>query len=112
MVSKIRKRTGTNRTMCLYLHRRYFDHTLEFIELSLDSNLACNALRVLISRECGPLVGGVDIVELASHVVILFATATSVHRLVLPHPEAIVKVCRLLSANLCVLCFLRTQGLL
>ena len=72
--------------------RRYQDYTLEFIELSLDSNLACNALRVLIGKECGPLMGGVHIVELASHVAIMFATATSVHRMVLPHPEAIVKV--------------------
>ena len=77
----------------MFVYRRYHDHTLEFIELSLDINLACNALRVLISKECGPLVGGVNIVELASHVIILFATATSVHRMVLPHPEAIVKVC-------------------
>ena len=75
------------------LRRRYYDLKLELLEVSLDISLACNALR-LDMADAGPLVPEVCVQELGqNHVVVMFATATTVHRLVLPHPEAVLKVC-------------------
>ena len=72
--------------------RRYYDLKLELLEVSLDTNLAFNTLRLDLT-DAGPLLPEVYIQELGqSEVVVMFATATTVHRLVLPHPEAIHKV--------------------
>lgn len=72
--------------------RRYYDLRLELLEVSLDTSLAYNALRLDMS-DAGPLVPEVCIQELGqNHVAVMFATATTVHRLVLPHPEAVLKV--------------------
>ena len=72
--------------------RRYHDGKLEFVELSLDVDLANPGLRIHIPKGCGPVVPRVSVVEHASYVVIMFATVTSVFRLALPHPESIAKV--------------------
>ena len=74
------------------MFRRYYDNIVELVELSWDRDLANNALRLCMSPEYGPLLSNLNIYELASHVVILFTTVTTVFRLVLPHPETIVKV--------------------
>ena len=78
--------------ICIDPFRRYHDYKLEFVELSLDVDLANSALRVHIPKGCGPVVPRVCMVELASSVVIMFATVTSVFRLILPHPDTVVKV--------------------
>lgn len=78
---------------------RYYDNTVELVELSWDRDLANNALRLCMSPEYGPLLSNLNIHELASHVVILFTTVTTVFRLVLPHPETIVKDPKLSSAG-------------
>ena len=65
---------------------------LRLLEVSLDTNLSHNALK-LVLRGLGSVLPQVCIQEVGSaHVVVLFATASTVFRLVLPHPEAIIKV--------------------
>ena len=65
---------------------------LRLLELSLDTNLSHNALK-LVPRGAGPVLPDICVQEVGSaHVVVLFATASTVFRLVLPHPEAIIKV--------------------
>ena len=67
---------------------------LELLEVSLDTSLAHHAVRLDLT-DAGPLVPEVCIQELGqSDVAIMFATTTTVHRLLLPHPEAILKVCQ------------------
>ena len=78
--------------LCMDPFRRYHDYMLEFVELSLDVDLANSALRVHIPGGCGPVVPKVDVVECASAVVVMFATVTSVFRLILPHPNTIARV--------------------
>ena len=78
---------------------RYYDLRLELLEVSLDTSLAYNALRLDMS-DAGPLVPEVCIQELGqNHVAVMFATATTVHRLVLPHPEAVLKDPAMLSVG-------------
>ena len=58
----------------------------------MDTSLVHNALKLLLT-DGGPLLPSVSIHELgASNVVVLFATSSAVFRLVLPHPEAVLKV--------------------
>ena len=65
---------------------------LSLLEVSLDTNLSHNALK-LVLRGVGPVLPDVCVQEVGSaHVVVLFATASTVFRLILPHPEAIIKV--------------------
>ena len=65
---------------------------LSLLEVSLDTNLSHNALK-LVLRGVGPVLPDICVQEVGStHVVVLFATASTVFRLVLPHPEAIIKV--------------------
>ena len=78
--------------MLLCIFRRYYDLKLELLEVSLDTSLAHHAVRLDLT-DAGPLVPEVCIQELGqSDVAIMFATTTTVHRLLLPHPEAILKV--------------------
>ena len=58
----------------------------------LDINHSYHALK-LVLRGVGPVLPDISVQEVGSaHVVVLFATASTVFRLVLPHPEAIIKV--------------------
>ena len=81
-----------NDTVLKLLLRHYEGDVLSLLEVSLDTNLSHNALN-LVLRGVGPVLPDVCIQEVGStHVVVLFATASTVFRLVLPHPEAIIKV--------------------
>ena len=65
---------------------------LRLFEVSLDISLSHNALK-LVLRGLGSVLPDLCIQEVGSaHVAVLFATASTVFRLVLPHPEAIIKV--------------------
>ena len=76
------------------LPRHYEGDVLSLLEISLDTNLSHNALK-LVLRGVGPVLPDVSVQEVGSaHVVVLFATASTVFRLILPHPEAIIKVDR------------------
>ena len=74
---------------------------LRLLEISLDTNFSHNALK-LVLRGVGSVLPQVCIQEFGSaHVVVLFATASTVFRLVLSHPEAIIKVdCPLVHHNI------------
>jgi len=72
--------------------RHYEAGTLRLLEVSLDTDLAHNALK-LVLKGPGTLLPDVSILELGNtQVVVLFATASTVFRLMLPHPEAVIKV--------------------
>lgn len=74
------------------MSRHYEADTLKLLEVSLDTDLAHNALK-LVLKGPGTLLPDVSILELGStHVVVLFATASTVFRLMLPHPETVIKV--------------------
>ena len=67
--------------------------SLYLLELSLDCSLAHAALRVEV-RDGSTVVPDVSVRELeGSSVAVLFATTSAVFRLLLPHPDAISKVC-------------------
>ena len=79
-------------TFLKLLPRYYEGDVLSLLEVSLDTNLSHNALK-LVLRGVGPVLPDVCVQEVGSaHVVVLFATASTVFRLILPHPEAIIKV--------------------
>ena len=74
--------------------RHYNEGSLKLLELSLDINLARNAL-VLEMEGAAELIPNVCVHESRdqSMVVVLFASCSAVYRLVLPHPAHIMKVC-------------------
>ena len=79
-------------TFLKLLPRHYEGDVLSLLEVSLDTNLSHNALKLLL-KGVGPVLPDVSVQEVGSaHVVVLFATASTVFRLILPHPEAIIKV--------------------
>lgn len=74
------------------LCRQYESGVLSLVELSLDVNLASNALRLIFGSPTTVLLAN-DIHEQEDlNVVITFSTTVAVYRLVLPHPETISKV--------------------
>ena len=76
----------------ILLCRQYETGVLSLVELSLDVNLASNALRLVFESPTTVLLGN-DIHEQEdSSVVVSFSTTVAVYRLVLPHPEDIAKV--------------------
>ena len=77
----------------LFCFRHHDDHMLYLHEISLDHDLSNNTLQLTISSSLGPLLtSSLTIHELSAHLVILFQSSSTVFRLVLPHPDAILKV--------------------
>uniref|UniRef100_A0A8C6T4G5 Nucleoporin 160 n=1 Tax=Neogobius melanostomus TaxID=47308 RepID=A0A8C6T4G5_9GOBI len=68
-----------------FIHWSTCGDSVQFVELSLDTNLLNNAVKLKFSH-CAVLPGGVSVQETLSNVIILICTNQSVHRLVLPHP--------------------------
>lgn len=67
------------------IYRRGHGEILELVELSLDTNLAGNAVRYRFPGCC--LLPGAAVHELPYNIAAVFATETSVHRLTFPHPS-------------------------
>ena len=65
--------------------RRITENVLELTEISLDTNLSGNSLKVHFPGSV--LLPGVSVFETHSSVCVLIATTNSVHRLTLPHPD-------------------------
>ncbi|XP_077978944.1 nuclear pore complex protein Nup160 homolog [Glandiceps talaboti] len=80
----------------IYWHTK--QDAVELVELSLDHNLSGNAVRLQFPDS--PALPGVSIHETRSNVIILLTTVSSVHRLVLPHPN---KLQRSVSIDWCYL---------
>eukprot|EP00057_Strongylocentrotus_purpuratus_P007146 XP_011661620.1 PREDICTED: nuclear pore complex protein Nup160 [Strongylocentrotus purpuratus] len=67
------------------IYWRTSQNRVELVESSLNHNLHGNALR--LNFQGSPIIPRVSIHETHSHVVVLIATFTSVHRLPFPHPN-------------------------
>lgn len=79
-----------------WLRRWAYSDCVEFIESSLDANLAGSHIKLRFKNT--PVLNKLSIHETADQVIILIATVASVHRLVLPHPKklsAIILVSRI-----------------
>ena len=87
--------------------RQYCEGCLRLLEFSLDIQLVHNALQLDLEGVAGStpfLLPNVTIYEYdRSSVVVLFATSSAVYRLILPHPNNIVKVIHTTLYILCVL---------
>jgi len=71
--------------------RQYLEGRLKLLELSLDTELAYNAVELVL--ESPDLLPDVSIHEVeVCDVVVLFGTSTTVYRLTLPHPARIKQV--------------------
>lgn len=68
-----------------FIHWATCGDSVQLVELSLDTNLLNNAVKLKFSH-CSVLPGGVHIQETLNNVIVLICTNQSVHRLVLPHP--------------------------
>ncbi|XP_030848616.1 nuclear pore complex protein Nup160 isoform X1 [Strongylocentrotus purpuratus] len=68
-----------------FIYWRTSQNRVELVESSLNHNLHGNALR--LNFQGSPIIPRVSIHETHSHVVVLIATFTSVHRLPFPHPN-------------------------
>ncbi|CAL1594807.1 unnamed protein product [Knipowitschia caucasica] len=68
-----------------FIHWLTCGDTVHLVELSLDTNLLNNAVKLTFSH-CSVLPGGVAVQETLNNVIVLICTNQSVHRLVLPHP--------------------------
>ena len=78
--------------MMFLLHRQCRGSSVYLLEVSLDCSLACAALHLEV-RDGSTVLPDMCVQELeCSSVAVLFATSSSVFRLLLPHPEAISKV--------------------
>nr|XP_054757535.1 nuclear pore complex protein Nup160-like [Lytechinus pictus] len=72
-----------------FIYWRTSQNRVELVESSLNHNLHGNALR--LNFQGSPIIPRVSIHETHSHVVILIATFTSVHRLPFPHPNKLTR---------------------
>ena len=83
-------------------YRQCCEGCLKLLEVSLDIQLVHNALQLDLEGVAGStpfLLPDVTVHEYdQSSVVVLFATSSAVYRLILPHPNNIVKVSIILQA--------------
>ncbi|KAK6630703.1 hypothetical protein RUM44_002872 [Polyplax serrata] len=70
-----------------FIYWRIYHDVLELVEQSLDVNLIGNRIRYRFANTT--VLDGVTIHEVFNSVVVLVATASSVHRLSFPHPDTI-----------------------
>ncbi|CAH1256707.1 NUP160 [Branchiostoma lanceolatum] len=83
-------RVGAGAACNRLIYWRSYGDTLELVELSGNANLDGNAVRIRFPDSV--VVPCVGIHETHAHVVVLFATVCSVHRIVLPHPSRIARM--------------------
>ncbi|XP_078583967.1 nuclear pore complex protein Nup160-like isoform X2 [Branchiostoma floridae x Branchiostoma japonicum] len=83
-------RVGAGAACNRLIYWRSYGDTLELVELSGNANLDGNAVRIRFPDSA--VVPCVGIHETHAHVVVLFATVGSVHRIVLPHPSRIARM--------------------
>ncbi|XP_028306669.1 nuclear pore complex protein Nup160 [Gouania willdenowi] len=69
-----------------FIHWSTCGDALQLVEMSLDTNLLNNSIRLRF-HHCAVLPGGVFIQETLNNVVVLVCTNQSIHRLLLPHPS-------------------------
>ncbi|KAF4524937.1 hypothetical protein B566_EDAN013900, partial [Ephemera danica] len=70
-----------------FIYWRISQDVLELVEHSLDIDLTGNHVRFRFHDT--PILDGVSVQEMYSHVMVLVPTVSSVHRLVFPHPQKI-----------------------
>lgn len=66
------------------IYWRHNDNVLELIEVSLDTNLTGNYIRIHFQNT--PVLEGITVHETPNKIIILVATVSSVHKLVFTHP--------------------------
>ena len=70
-----------------FIYWRTVNDVLELIEISSETNLDDNQIRIRFVNS--PIVNSINVIEFSENIAIVLVTMTSVHRILLPHPRTI-----------------------